>query len=342
MHFNLTVFQKIKLNKTSENLKIQKVIAVIAIVLFCLKIFAWYVTNSVAILSDALESIVNILASFMGIYSLILSAKPKDKNHLYGHGKVEFISSGIEGTLIIIAGLFIIYKSIVRFNEPSEINKIDTGLILLSFTALVNWVAGTICVKKGKNSNSLVLIASGKHLQSDTITTAGIFVGLLLMYFLGYVWLDSLVAALFSLIIIYSGVKIIRSSVAGIMDETDIRLLGRLVETLNNNRSVNWMDIHNMRIIKYGATLHLDCHLTVPWYFNVNEAHAELDKVINVMHENFDESVEMFIHSDGCIPTSCPICMKMDCPVRQHEFERKIHWTINNISSNKKHNIETV
>ncbi|MBS1763292.1 MAG: cation transporter, partial [Bacteroidetes bacterium] len=267
------------MNKTSENLKIQKVIAVIAIVLFCLKIFAWYVTNSVAILSDALESIVNILASFMGIYSLILSAKPKDKNHLYGHGKVEFISSGIEGTLIIMAGIFIIYKSILRFNEPSEINKIDIGLILLAFTALVNWFAGTICVKKGKNSNSLVLIASGKHLQSDTITTAGIFVGLLLMYFLGYVWLDSLVAALFSLIIIYSGVKIIRSSVAGIMDETDIRLLGRLVETLNNNRSVNWMDIHNMRIIKYGATLHLDCHLTVPWYFNVNEAHAELDKV---------------------------------------------------------------
>lgn len=329
------------MDNASQNLRIQKIIAIVSILLFALKILAWFLTNSVAILTDALESIVNVLAGIMGIYSLIVSAKPRDEDHLYGHGKVEFISSGVEGTLIIIAGAFIIYKSIMNFNGESNVQKLDYGLILLGFTAIVNWVAGTVCVKTGKKNNSLVLIASGKHLQSDTYTTVGILVGLILMLIFNYQWIDGVVAIIFASIIIYTGIKIIRSSVAGIMDETDILLLGKIVKTLNSNRRDNWMDIHNLRIIKYGATLHLDCHLTVPWYFNVNEAHAEVEALTTLMRENYGESVEMFIHSDGCLNSSCSICLKKDCPVRQHPFEKKINWTIKNISNNQKHNVDT-
>ena len=161
------------------------------------------------------------------------------------------------------------------------------------------------------------------------------------MFIFNYQWLDAFVAIIFASIIIYTGFKIIRTSVAGIMDETDMLLLGKIVETLNLKRRDNWMDIHNLRIIKYGSTLHLDCHLTVPWYFNVNEAHNEVESVTLLMRENYGESVEMFIHSDGCLNTSCFICLKKDCPVRQHPHEKKIHWTIKNISNNSKHDINT-
>ncbi|MEO6405475.1 MAG: cation diffusion facilitator family transporter [Ferruginibacter sp.] len=326
---------------SSQNIRIQRTIAIISIVLFCIKIIAWYITQSVAILTDALESIVNVIAGLIGLYSLTVSAKPKDIDHPYGHGKVEFISAAIEGTLIFVAGSFIIYEAIQNLNDPHHIGKLDYGIALVAVTALVNYGAGQVCERIGKKNNSLALIASGRHLKSDTYTTAGIIAGLILLYFTGITWMDSAVAILFALIILITGYRILRSSIAGIMDEADLILIDKMVSTLNKNRSINWMDLHNLRIIKYGPTLHLDCHLTVPWYFNVHEAHKEIDKLSGIVRENYGESVELFVHSDGCLPPSCPICDKFDCPVRQHEFVKKIEWTIDNISSNSKHTLET-
>ncbi len=183
-------------------------------------------------------------------------------------------------------------------------------------------------------------MASGRHLQTDTWSTIGIIAGLLLILFTKIWWMDSAVAILFALIIIYTGYKIVRSSVAGIMDEADEALLKKLVVTLNNNRKDNWIDLHNLRIIKYGATIHLDCHLTVPWYLNVHEAHAEIDSLSALVKNEYGESVELFVHSDGCLDFSCAICQKQHCTVRKYTFENKIEWTIENISSNNKHNIK--
>jgi divalent metal cation (Fe/Co/Zn/Cd) transporter len=138
-----------------------------------------------------------------------------------------------------------------------------------------------------------------------------------------------------------TGYKIIRTSVAGIMDEADIELLRNMVVLLNKDRTINWIDLHNLRIIKYGPTLHLDCHLTVPWFFNVHEAHKEIDALSGLVREHYGESVELFVHSDGCLDFSCRICAKNDCPVRQHAFEKKIEWTMENISSNHKHKVDS-
>ncbi|RYY43259.1 MAG: cation transporter, partial [Chitinophagaceae bacterium] len=261
------------------NLKIQKIVAGVSIVLFITKIIAWYLTGSVAILTDALESIVNVVAGLIGVYSLYVSAKPRDMDHPYGHGKVEFISAAVEGTLISVAGVYILYEAISNLLNPSPVKELDWGIVLIAATAIINYIVGHLCVQTGKRNNSLALVASGQHLKSDTYTTVGIVVGLLVLYFTEIVWIDSAVAILFSLLILYTGYKIIRSSIAGIMDEADEQLLQELVTTLNENRTVNWIDLHNVRIIKYGAMLHLDCHLTVPWYFNVHEAHAEIDSL---------------------------------------------------------------
>lgn len=324
-----------------QNFKIQRNIAFVSIALFIIKLAAWYITGSVAILTDALESIVNVVAGLIGLYSLYVSAKPKDIDHPYGHGKVEFISAAIEGTLITIAGILILYEAISNLKKPHEIQKLDYGIYLVAVTAIINYAAGLICVRTGKKNNSLALMASGKHLIADTYTTLGIIAGLLLLLFTGINWIDSAVAILFALIILYTGYKIIRSSVAGIMDEVDIELLENMVKMLNKNRGQNWVDLHNLRIIKYGPTLHLDCHLTVPWYFNVHEAHHEIDSLSGLVRKNFGESVELFVHSDGCLDFSCSICDKKDCRVRKHPFEKKINWNMQNIASNNKHNLQS-
>ena len=318
----------------------QKAITLVAFVLFLVKMIAWQLTHSIAILTDALESTVNVVAGLIGVYSLYISAKPKDEDHPYGHGKVEFISAAVEGTLIAAAGLLIIYQATLKLLHPQAIKKLDYGIILVAATALVNYIVGTICLRTGRKNNSLPLIASGKHLKTDTWSTVGIIVGLIFLYITGVAWLDSIVAFIFASAIIFTGYKIVRSSVAGIMDETDISLLNNLVGLLNSNRRENWIDLHNLRIIKYGSTIHMDCHLTVPWYLNVNEAHEEVETLASIIKNKYGEAVELFVHSDGCQEFSCRICSKHDCLVRQHPLEQKIEWTINNISRDKKHRLQ--
>lgn len=319
----------------------QKWVAMLSVVLLLAKVIAYYLTNSVAILTDALEGIVNVVAGFFGLYSLYVSAKPRDEDHPYGHGKIEFISAGIEGSMIFIAGILILFEAIKNLIAPQELQQLDIGIAIISFTAIVNFITGTVCIRTGKKNNSLALVASGKHLLSDTYTTAGILVGLLLIYLTGIGWIDSVVAIIFSIFILFTGFRIIRKSLAGIMDERDHELLKQMVEILDKNRSRNWMDLHNLRIIKYGSVLHIDCHLTVPWYLNVHEAHEEIDALGRIVQKEFGDAIEFFVHSDGCLPISCPICIKEDCPVRQHAFSRRIKWTVQNVEQDEKHQLNT-
>jgi cation diffusion facilitator family transporter len=286
-----------------------------------------------------LESIVNIVAGFFGLYSLYLSAKPKDEDHPYGHGKIEFISSAVEGTMILIAGVLIVTESLQALFTPKPLHQLDYGILLVSGTAVLNYVAGAISIRAGTRSNSIALISSGKHLQTDTYSTLGIVGGLLLLYLTNIQWLDSVVALVFSGVIIFTGMRIIRQSIAGIMDESDFQLLNELVILLNNNRRANWIDLHNVRIIKFGGTLHLDAHMTVPWYLNVHEAHVEIDGIAQLVRAKFGDSLELFVHSDGCLDFSCRICEKKDCAVRKFPFERKIEWTVENLSKDTKHQI---
>jgi cation diffusion facilitator family transporter len=327
------------MTKEQENYTIQKRLLSITILLFLIKIIAWYLTNSVAILTDALEYTINVISGLVGLYSLYLSSQPRDQNHPYGHGKVEFLSAAVEGTLMIVSSFLIIYEAINNLKHPHQISKLDYGIYLVALTAVINYGMGYYAVKKGKKGNSLALIATGKHLQSDTYATIGIIIGLILIYFLKLTWIDSVVAFVFALIIIISGYKILRSSIAGIMDEADEDLLEKVIALFQKSRRENWIDLHNLRIIKYGGTLHLDCHLTVPWYLNIHEAHLEIDELGRLVKDNFGESIEFFVHTDGCLDFSCPICSKSNCAVRKHEFIKKVDWTVENVSSNNKHRI---
>lgn len=323
------------------NLRLQKIVTIVAVILFVIKIAAWYLTKSVSILTDALESTVNVIAGFISLYSLYIAAKPRDSNHPYGHGKAEFLSAAVEGSLIIVAGFVIIYEAIDNFVHPHSLSQLDWGILLVSITAVINFITGSYCIRVGKRNNSLALIASGKHLQSDTWSTLGIIAGLFLIWITDLKWLDSAVAIVFACFIIFTGYHILRSSIAGIMDEADKVLLEKMVKLLNENRRINWIDLHNLRIIKFGNILHTDCHLTVPWYLTVREAHEEVDILTSLVQKEFGETVELFVHADGCMDFSCRICNKQDCTVRKFDFEKQITWTVENISENRRHSISS-
>ncbi len=327
------------MNTAKQNLNVQKWVALVSVLLLVVKFIAYYSTYSVAILTDALESIVNVAAGFIGLFSLFVAAKPRDMDHPYGHGKAEFLSAAIEGTLIGSAGAIILYKAVQNFINPVELQKIDYGIWLVAATAIVNYIMGFFCLRIGKKNGSLALMASGKHLQTDTWSTVGIVIGLVLLYYTGYKWIDSTVAILFAFFIMYTGYKILRHSIAGIMDEADTKLLTRMVTLLNANRKENWVDLHNLRVIKYGNVLHVDCHLTVPWYLNIHEGHREVDALAALIRKEFGESLELFVHSDGCLPFSCRICDKSNCTERKNNFEHRINWTLENVSQNKKHEL---
>jgi cation diffusion facilitator family transporter len=323
----------------NSNIKVQRYIVGFSIILFIVKILAWYLTYSVSILTDALESTVNVVASIIGLYSLILSAKPKDKEHPYGHGKVEFIASAIEGILIAMAGFIIIYEAIIHLFHPEPLRSLDIGLLLVALAGIVNYILGIWCVKKGKEQNSPILIASGAHLKSDTYSTIGLIIGITLIILTGYVWIDSFAAIIFALIIIYTGYKILRKSFSGIMDESDIDIINEIVTLLNKERIPNWIDVHNMRVIDYAGFYHIDCHLTVPFYINVNQAHKIMDSLTEVFSQHFKNRVEFFVHIDGCVPQQCNICNIQDCKERKFAFEKIIEWDELQLITNKKHNV---
>jgi cation diffusion facilitator family transporter len=296
-------------------------------------------THSLSVLSDALESIVNVLAGAIGLYSLYVASKPKDKEHPYGHGKAEFISAAFEGSLIIAAGLIIFYESISAIFKPSELHSLDNGLWVLLVTAFLNLFAGLIAKKMGTKNKSLALISSGQHLILDSFTTFAVSIGIGIVLLTNITGIDAVLAILMSFWIIYNGYKIIRASLAGIMDEADLALLEEVVSELNKNRNVQWVDLHNLRVIKYGSLMHIDCHLTVPWFLNVNEAHQVVEEFTNLIKNKFGASIEFFVHTDGCMSYSCPICLAENCAQRKAPFEQKLDWTIENVLSDLKHQL---
>jgi cation diffusion facilitator family transporter len=318
-------------------IRVQKWITLLGVALVGLKFWAYFITHSVAILTDALESIVNVVAGTITLISLMVAARPRDSSHPYGHGKAEFISAGIEGTLITLAGLLIFYEAIKKLLNPSIISSLDAGILLIAISGVANLLAGILAINTGEKTNSLGITSTGKHLISDALSTAGLVVGLFLLKITGWGWIDSVIAFIFGGVIIFTGFKIVRSSIAGIMDEADEHLLHNLVKYLNANRKINWVDLHNLRVIKYGNRLHIDCHLTLPWYLNLHEAHIEIEMLGKLITEEYGDTIEMFVHTDGCLPFSCRICSLENCPERKQLFFEKIEWNTENLFENRKH-----
>jgi cation diffusion facilitator family transporter len=309
----------------------------ISIVLMLAKFGAYFLTHSNAILTDAAESIVNVLASGFAFYSIYLATLPKDENHPYGHGKVEFFSAFVEGALIGVAGLIIIFKSGYDLIFPKEIFQLLEGAIIIGITGLVNLLVGYYLIRTGKKHRSLTLEADGKHLLTDAVTSAGLVAGILLIKMTEVYWLDSVISILLGIYIVYSGYKLTRTSVGGLMDESNIELVKTIVDILQDNRRDPWIDVHNLRAQQYGSDLHIDCHITLPYYYDLNQVHSEISGIDRLINGSGDRDTELFIHADPCLPECCHYCKMQNCPVRQEAFRAEIGWTVENATKNKKH-----
>ncbi|WP_394346935.1 cation diffusion facilitator family transporter [Pedobacter metabolipauper] len=301
------------------------------------KFIAYFITHSNAILTDALESIVNVLASGFAFYSIYLATLPKDTNHPYGHGKVEFFSAFLEGTLIGIAGIIIILKSGYDLLYPKPIFQLFEGATIIGATGIVNLIVGYFLIKTGKEHRSLTLEADGKHLLTDAVTSAGLVAGVILIQLTKIYWLDSIVSILLGLYIIYNGYQLTRHSVGGLMDESNTALVNSIIEIMQQNRKDPWIDVHNLRAQQYGADLHIDCHITLPYYFDLNEVHQEISGIDKMINGHTEHKTELFIHADPCLPACCNYCKMKLCPVRQEPFRAEIKWDINNATKNQKH-----
>lgn len=318
-------------------LKLQRRIAALSVLLFAVKLGAWALTHSVTVLSDALESIVNILAGFVGLYSVHLAAKPRDAEHPYGHGKVEAFSAGIEGTLIVIAGLLIVYGAVFHLLHPQPLQQLDVGAAILAVSGVLNWGMGRYAVAVGKKSRSLTVEAAGRHLQTDAWSTAALVVGLGLLILTKWWWLDGVIALAAAAFILRTGYLLLRRSVGVLMDETDTVLVREVIAVLQEHRAPQWIDLHNLRVIQAGNALHLDGHMTIPYYFDVRAAEVELHALEDLMRQHFGDRAELFVHIDGCMPYQCSLCAVPDCPVRQEVLRARLEWTLENVWEDSKH-----
>lgn len=324
--------------QSNEQIKAIRFTLISGFVLMAIKFLAYVFTHSNAILTDALESIINVAAACFTYLSLKVSLKPKDKEHPYGHGKIEFISAGFEGGLVLMAAGLIIYESIDSFFHPHEIKRLDWGMILSLFAGAFNYFLGALLIKRGKKNHSPALIADGKHLHTDTWTSVGLVLGLFIVKVTGMVWIDSVMAFGLGIAILITGFQLIRSSLAGLMDEADEALLQQIVDVLEQNRKTNWIDIHNLRLLKYGSHFHIDCHLTLPFYLTLESAHEEVTALEKLLFEKFHAKVEVFVHADPCIESSCAICNFEQCDKRFHAYSSSVKWNLSNVLQNEKHN----
>jgi len=349
LHLNAFFHKKANMHLTEQDLKksedvkgtipLYRTILIVGVVLVVIKFLAWWITNSHAILSDALESIVNVLAGGFGLFALYFSARPRSASFPYGHGKIEFLSGGFEGTLIIIAGLFLMIKGSYDLYSPRELVKLDTGLLLTLGTGITHGLMAALLLKRGKVNDSLIYQATGKHLLSDMLTTFAIVFGLGIVWLTGWVMLDSLIGIVFGAYIAWMGIKLVRQAVSGILDEAPGKLIAEMIDLMNEHRRPRWIDIHNFRFIRFGKTLHIDCHMTLPWYLTVKEAHDEMDHLQSIFEQvgGKEWHVEVFIHQDPCIVEACKFCTINDCPVRKEPFREKIKWDIKRLTEDRKH-----
>lgn len=298
---------------------------VIGLLLFVIKVTAFLITNSSAIFSDAAESVIHILATGMVLYSIVLSSRPPDKSHLYGHGNVEYFSAGVEGLLIIIAALSIIYYAISDIIIGSQPKELNIGTILIGIAGVINLILGYYIIRKGKETNSLALVADGKHILTDSFTSIGVVIGLVMVLFTKIYLLDPLIAIVVALNIIFTGYKLIRESIGGLMMETDDDLLNKITESLNRIRVDYLIDIHQLRFWKSSDNVFIDFHLTLPFFFNIKQSHEIEEDISNKLSTDIKNS-QIRTHFDSCEPNLCKFCNYQPCPERKDEFTTLIEW----------------
>ena len=300
----------------------------VSVVLLGAKYTAYRLTGSTAILSDALESIVNVVAAVFALGCLVFAGRPADRSHPYGHGKIEFFSAAFEGGLIAFAAVLIMYEVAQSLIHGVEIEQLGAGLTIVIAAGLVNLVLGLFLVRTGRRASSLTLVADGQHVLSDFWTSLGIVLGLVLVRVTGLAWLDPVVAALVALNLMRTGGRLVRHAAGGLLDEEDPALLNRLLEVLERRLGRGVIRVHQLRGIRSGRVHHVEAHLVVPEFWSVERAHELSETLAAHVIEELGVAGELVFHTDPCHRIYCAMCDLDDCPVRREPFRGRPGLTL--------------
>ncbi len=329
------IINEIKLKKKAAIISL-----VIGICMFLGKISAYLLTNSAAIFSDAAESVVHVLATSMALFSIIVSSRPADKTHPYGHGNIEYFSAGTEGLLIVIAAFIIIYTSIIDLMQGPHLKQLDIGIWVIAAAGGINFILGYYLIATGKKTNSLTLIADGKHVLTDSYTSIGVLIGIILVLLTGYEIFDPLFAIGVAINILFTGYKLVRESVGGLMNETHPETLNKISDLLINFKKDYWIDLHELRFWRSGDKIFIDFHLILPYYFTIRQSHKEENEIETYLLKELPNS-QVKIHFDFCIPNFCMFCNYDDCQVRYYDRTMKFDWNTLKLTGDPVYKIHT-
>jgi len=322
-------------NDTHADLRLRVTAGVVSLVvgsvLLVAKYIAYELTGSTAILSDAMESIVNVVAAVFALGGLVFAGRPADRTHPYGHGKIEFFSAAFEGGLIAFAAVMIVYQAGASLLHGIEVRQLDVGLAIIAAAGLANLALGGFLVRTGRRSNSLTLVADGQHVLSDFWTSLGVVVGLLLVRITGVLWLDPLVAAIVGVNLAWTGLRLVRHAAGGLLDEEDTELLHKLLAALNASMVSGIIRVHNLRAIRSGRFSHIDAHLVVPEFWSVEAAHDAADAFERQVITSCGIEGEIVFHTDPCRRLYCARCDIPACPIRVEPFSSRPALTVEEI-----------
>lgn len=309
----------------------------VSIALVIAKATAFLLTGSSAILSDALESLINIVTSGFALFAVWLSSQPRDREHPYGHGKIEYLSAGIEGILVVMAGLLIMAVSVYRMVVPPELEELEIGAGLTLVSALVAALVGTMLIKAGRKLESQSIEADGVHLRTDAVTSLGATIGVVLVMFTGWVVLDAILAACLAIWLLIEGVRVVRRAVGGILDEASPELLDEIALELEAVRAPGWTVPHHAKVHRLGQSIHIDLHIVFPRFWSLEETHEETVRLERALRDRFGQKSEVMVHMEACRPEGCVACDLEDCPVRSDAFVGRKSWTGESISKSFRH-----
>lgn len=281
------------------------------LVMLALKGGAWLLTGSVAILSDALESVVHVGATLGVVYALRLTLTPPDPLHPYGHGKAEHFSVGFEGGLVFLAGLAVLVSAAWSAWRGEAPQALGLGLAAVATAMAVNGLLGWWLIRTGRRTSSRILVADGQHVLTDAWTSLGVLVGVAVVWMTDIWWLDPLTAALVGVHILLQGGSLVRQAVGGLMDQADPGLLAEVVETINDQRCREWHDVHGLRAQRNADSAHVDLHLVVPADWTVGRAHGVVKALEQAILARLACEGDVNIHLDtpeqhGGVSYPCP------------------------------------
>ncbi len=268
----------------------------IGLLTLVMKIYAYIITGSAAILSDASESVVHVFAVGFAAYSMWLSLKPPDEDHLYGHEKAGFFSAGFEGAMIIVAACYIFYKAGYKLLFGFEIENIDEGMGFTIAVIVINFALGLYLIKKGKKYKSIVLEANGKHIFTDCWTSIAVIIALVLVKITGKAIFDPIIAMLAAANILLTGSKLIKKSISGLMDRADLALHAQISSIIERETSLRNLEFHHLRHRQSGYKLFIEFHLLFPKEIILASAHEMASEIEAALKDALDSETDIFTH----------------------------------------------